>query len=225
MEDIIREQYKKIPGVLKEYIDDPMLDAHIDEIMNEHPLQQVQKDAFGVEIMLVLLQLESVEEFTVNIKHGMEIAMKRAEDISKRTKQLIFAPLQDFLIQRAVVEGESVEGGITDGVVSRSALPQKSEIASKGTIHHSTPEPRHEELVLEQTSETPAQTQTPPAKEVVLQTPVVSGADDIFKKRLEESVHTPTKESNVDENGKPIANENPSSPEKIANDPYKESIE
>ncbi len=227
MEEVIREQYNKLPDILKQHVRSAILVENIEEILKDHPLQQVQKNAFGVEVMLVLLQLESVEEFTVNIKHNMEIAMKRAEEISKKTKRLIFLPVQEHLIQRAYVEEEE-NNSRTDDIVAPTPQTPKQ----KRQIDHQIPlveinrkksEPKQDRPIV---APTPPETK-PTAQEQVLQTPSVREvkSDDIFKKRLQQSVHVPVEKNKMKENSERVTNVSPSSKEQIANDPYKETID
>lgn len=48
---------------------------------------------------------------------------------------------------------------------------------------------------------------------------------DIFKKQLEQPVHTPTTEQRLGESGRAIGNTNPTPKATLASDPYKETIE
>jgi|GEM_PF-4250839 len=229
MDDIIKQQYREIPDILRQYINSAAFDTNIEEILKEHPLQQVQIDAYGVEVMLVLLQLESVESFTANIKHNMEIALRRAEDISKKTKQLIFLPIQEHLIQRVHAEETTGDGVAGDGVIHNSISEQDTTRAPREIPLREIEVPKKEETPVPQkpiVAPTPAEV-VPTAKESVLQTPKMPEGDslDIFKKRLQQPVHTPVEESPVEEGERPVANTNPSSKEDIASDPYKESVD
>ena len=222
MDEIVKKQFTVIPDVLKQHIASSALDENIEEILKDHPLQNVQKDAFGLEVMLVLLQLESIESFTINIKQSMEIAMKRAEEISQKTKQLIFLPIQEYLIEKSTIEGGASDGVVSDGVAAKDTRKELRndiplvDISSK----KEEPKPNHP-LVAPVPSEN-----IPKAEEKVLQKPEVGPDDslDIFKKRLQQPVHTPVEKNQVSDTGRPVANANPSTKEDIEKDPYKESF-
>lgn len=213
MEELIEQQFKIIPDVLKDYFQSDELFDDIDKVLRDQPLQDTQKDAFTIEAMLVLLCLESIDMFTVNIKHGMEIAIMRAEDISRKAKKIMFLPRQEYLVQH-VSEISNAEGNSAgDGVVQQ---PQE-----KNSAYNEVSAPQKPLIV-------PAPTEiTPTAKESVLQTPKMPEGEslDIFKKRLQQPVHAPVEKNKVVEDERPIVNTNPSSRETIASDPYKEPVD
>ena len=161
--------------------------------------------------------------------------MKRADEIAKKTKQLIFLSVDEFLVERQS-DIEGVGGERTgDGVV----VPQKKvplvDIPSKqkGRIDHEIPlveigkreerKPDHP-IIAEAPEEV---VPTPKAVERVLQKPNLPEGEtnDIFKQRLQEPVYSPIEKNKLGDQEERVANTNPSSKEAIEKDPYKESIE
>lgn len=192
---IIETQVQKLPVDLLKYLSSEELEEKITSLQKGQPLQQKQSNVFKTEVMLVLIRLQAVDTFTSNIRHNMEISIERAEKLSKKVKQQIFAPVEQFLILKQSTENID-ETGVTDGITTPKST------------HLKPPSPPTQ----------PIEKQPEPSL-------------DVFKKRMEEKVHTKTTEETVEV--KPIdadvergeANKSPSSVDKIAADPYRETIE
>jgi len=219
------------------------IDVHaiLERSEDYQPLQPVQKTTIENNVYLALLGLVELMDFVTVMKLEAEIARDRAERINKIIESDIFAPNEDIIrfvfddVSEQEAGKESAQTPPTQtpeplGVIHNDVpIPQKKEREQMGheipltDINKKKSEPKPDHPIV---APAPAEVK-PAAKEQVLQTPVPQkrGEEDIFKKRLQQPIHTPTKESQVDEGGREIANKNPSSTEQISSDPYKESID
>ena len=232
MEELINEQFPHLPEPLQDLLQSQVLFELIEEILNEHPLQDVQKDAYAREVILVLIRVQGVDMFTQNIKHRMEIAMKRAEAISKKTKQLIFLSVDEYLIQNSSNPTDSETNKASDGVVPKAPTPVPHK--KQGRIDHEIPlveigkkqeVPKSDHPIIAEAPEEVVP--TPKAAARVLQKPSVpeGESNDIFKQRLQEPVYSPVEKNELGDGQERVANTSPSTKEDIEKDPYKESIE
>jgi len=113
---LVQNQYQNLPKRLQEYVLADTTRSQIRELLKDQPLQKVQIDTFGVEVMLVLLQLQSIGGFAMNIKHNMQISMQRADEIARNTKRAIFLPVQDYLIADDTINKEDGKSKITNNI-------------------------------------------------------------------------------------------------------------
>ena len=190
-------------------------------------LQQHQADAFGVEVMLVLLRLQSVGSFALNLRRNMQISQSRAEELARQVKKILFLPVERFLVTHDTRD---------DAVQQR----QKQNHHPSGDVRPPVP-PREPEVHSNIRGELVA-------TEHRQEAPTKPTAVDIFKKRLEGPVSTPIEETVLEEKrplNPPVPHSEQqtpdeeslrypqrkgdetsqhSTPEEIARDPYREKI-
>jgi len=209
MDDIIKKQKNNIPQELQEYLNTPDLAQKIEAILENQPLQQEQIDAFGVEVMLVLLQFQSIGSFSMNIKQGLQISGQRADEIARRTKQAIFLPIIDFLIADDSIDGDEEPPKVTNDIMKPGQIT--NQIHNEEVQAPVPTKPKRMENVEQQIKKEEA------------------GVLDVFKKRLTSPVHTLAEKERISETSdnsdeRKIENIDPSSKEQLESDPYKESI-
>ena len=103
VDETIKEQFKQLPKKLQDFIRAPNFRKKIKSILEGQPLDQVQCDAFENEVMLVLLRLEDINSFTVNVHHNVQISRERAEKLSRASMQKIFMPITEMLKYQGVL--------------------------------------------------------------------------------------------------------------------------
>lgn len=136
VDETIKEQFKQLPKKLQDFIRAPNFRKKIKSILEGQPLDQVQCDAFENEVMLVLLRLEDINSFTVNVHHNVQISRERAEKLSRASTQKIFMPVTEMLkYQRALPQNLDEDDTAQDK--GGNVKKQKSDYASPDTPQHS----------------------------------------------------------------------------------------
>ena len=219
---LLQERFEGAPEELREYISSPETREKLDQVLEGQPLQNKQRSAFGIEVMLVFLGIQSLGSFAMNIKHSMQISQSRADEIARNAKQALFTPVLEYLNANDTADNTETGPIASTDIVA----PKRTE---------STAEPKHDAYrePIEDTKR-PAETQTPqaperlPDVEKTIKEEQQAAVLDVFKKRLSAPVHTPAREENVGKGERSedrIANVDPSSKETLAKDPYRETIE
>lgn len=202
MDDEIKQQLQTLPQELRAYIASDKTHQKIEALLEGQPMDEAQKEAFGLEVMLVLLRLQSIAGFAMNIKHNMQIAQSRADELARTVKQVIFTPIQDMLVTDETTAQENTQ--TTGDIVPPQKVEEREQDVYREPVESTIP-------TIETEREYKEKQQT--------------DALDVFKKRLAAPIHTPAQEENLEDTEERIANTNPSTKEELKKDPYKETIE
>jgi len=98
-QEIVREQFKKLPKNMQDAILSANLSENLKAISEKHHFRIDQAGTFETEVMLVMLGLERTDAFAKSIEREIEISKEVAEQITKDVNDQIFLPIRESLKQ------------------------------------------------------------------------------------------------------------------------------
>lgn len=131
VEGILKEYLPKLPQKLREAILSVDFRKNIEVVGKKNSLHINQVGLLENETVLVLLGLESGNDYARNIRRELQITEDRAREITKQINELIFIPvresLQEFLKKEWEAEGNTrlrtAGGGLSSSPVQKFQKP------------------------------------------------------------------------------------------------------
>jgi len=110
IQQIIKDRYKELPADIQEAIKSTDLAAKFAKISEKHSLHIDQSGALQTETILVMLGLESSDDFVENVKKGLEVSRDEAVALAKDVNTEILDSIRNSLrILQSQEESEPTE--------------------------------------------------------------------------------------------------------------------
>jgi hypothetical protein len=137
---LIKEYYNKLPPALQQTIMSPDLEKKINRIAAAFNLDEDKQAILENEVIMVLLGLEMLKDFTSNLQRELETTYQMAAEIAGQVQFLVFAPLRE-VIEKKNLETEEEERSeeTTLKTVANTEDPVKENLIKE--IEHPTPSP------------------------------------------------------------------------------------
>lgn len=136
IDEIIKERYKELPADIKEAIANTDLASKFDAIAKKHGLHIDQNGSLQTETILVMIGLESTEDYVDNIKKALDISRVQAIEIAKDINSEILDSIRVSI--RQIQERE-------EGIENTETINNQVEINNKKTFPPATETINHED--------------------------------------------------------------------------------
>jgi hypothetical protein len=221
--EIIKQRIKVLPSDIKEAIKNADLPIKFDKISNKHGLHIDQSGALQTETLLVMIGLETTDNYVSNIQKALDISRSEAysiaDDINKEIFNSIRESLQsmqdDFVDEAAEVEEEVVP--VTPSMITPSTpvtvVSQKPTAYPKDSI----------EKVGGFTIETPKPVTTPYKETNISKESILKSIEDAEVNMVDHLLTAPVSSTQTVEKQKVVEEKRPPKKE-YATDPYREQI-
>jgi len=115
-QEIIKEQLKKLPEDVRKAFASVDLRAKIKKISEKHRLHIDQGGELENETVLVMLGLESANDYKINLKRGLQISNSRAQAIIFDIDKEIFVNIRESLKKISQEDDMETEDGKQDPI-------------------------------------------------------------------------------------------------------------
>ncbi len=129
IQQIIKDRYKELPANIQQAITNTDLAPKFELIANKHGLHIDQNGALQTETILVMLGLETTDDYIDNVKKALEISRNQAIEIAKDVNTEILDSIRDSLrkIQTQDEQEANAQGTITP-VATASSAPTPAQL-------------------------------------------------------------------------------------------------
>jgi len=221
-EKVIEEQLKKLPANIKQAIANIDMSSYLQELGTKYNLHIDQLGTLSTEIWLVMLGLETFEEFSGNLRKNVGLREGLTESITQDINQRIFlnirAELQEIQESQktATLDTDMTENLNREDVLQGIEEPHKASTdttLSQIAVPLKPPTPPPSDLPIPETA---------PNKAPLVESMGVNILEDKFNKMVHlpktvQTVTVPTTEPKT-----PIPQSTPPAPKGYRTDPYRE---
>lgn len=132
----IKARYKTLPTNIQQAITSTDLATKFEAIAKKHELHVDQNGSLQTETLLVMLGLETVDDYMGNIQRELEIPKEKAFEIAKDVNAQILDAIRDSLreIQKKQEEAEIKENEVKETSIDHSKTISSIEKAGDFTI-------------------------------------------------------------------------------------------
>jgi hypothetical protein len=208
-QDILKTQFQKLPKNLQDAITSVSLQEKLKKVVKKFMLHIDQAGALENETVLVMLGLESSDDYRENIRRALNIADGRAEMIANNINQEIFLQIRETLKEISQTSENTGENSLDNKKEQLEKEEEKSEKTNHSPITPPVPQAQAGEA-----------SQGAPPPNLPTEKPL-NVTNDIVKDKLENQVRIPREEIDLN-------NDNSEQQEKkrpYSSDPYREPVE
>ncbi|MDO8231781.1 MAG: hypothetical protein Q7T37_01065 [bacterium] len=177
-DESMKEVVQSLPPIIRSYLSQGKYTPVAKSLMGKYGLRIDQGGILEREIMLLLMGVESPDEFMHALTEEAKIGEDVADDIAGDVNAQIFAPLREEEMKESVAEKESVQSALV--AAETETVEEKSRV-----IHHELPQ------VVKKVPVISASVPVVPIVNLPAITPIISEAskNDTVVKPAQEAVH------------------------------------